>query len=79
MSKYFHQNSITEIGNKYDLVVIAARRARDLKNSKKSRNPITDALGDIEQQIINKDYALDKLLEDAEQYRESQEETQDDS
>lgn len=60
--------AIDQIGDRYDLVLIAARRARELSKGWKSQldnpagysNPVV-ALNEIEQGLIGRDY-LDKEL-----------------
>ena len=74
MSNLFHQASIDSVGSKYDLVVLAARRARDLKKGHNTAaQAVSAALADIDNGTIDKDYAVDALAEDMKNYRENQE------
>ena len=69
MSRYFHQKGIDSVGSKYDLVVVAARRARDLKNTTGTKTPIVQALTDLNEGTIDKNYAIDRLVEDFDEYK----------
>ncbi len=73
MSNLFHQASIDSVGSKYDLVILAARRARDLKGHNTAAQAVSAALADIDNGTIDKDYAVDALAEDMKNYRENQE------
>jgi DNA-directed RNA polymerase subunit omega len=60
-SRYTSQNAVEMIGNRYDLVLIASIRARELKRGYKPlidtvNKPIVTALNEIEQGKIGIDY-----------------------
>ena len=69
MSRYFHQKGIDRVGSKYDLVVVAARRARDLKNTTGTKTPIVQALTDLNEGTIDKNYAVDRMVEDIKEWQ----------
>ena len=59
-----------KVGGKMELILIAAQRARDIRNkTKKSTdmkhmNYATEALLDIQNNVIGADYGTERLLED---------------
>ena len=60
-SRYTSQNAVEMIGNRYDLVLIASIRARELKRGYKplidtNNKPIVTALNEIEQGKIGIEY-----------------------
>jgi len=60
-SRYTSQNAVEMIGNRYDLVLIASIRARELKRGYKplidtDNKPIVTALNEIEQGKIGIEY-----------------------
>lgn len=64
MARITSEEATLAIGNKYDLVLIASRRVRELRNGYASeidnphRNQIVTALREIEQGKIGRDYLL---------------------
>lgn len=63
MARITSQKAVEAIGNRYDLVLIASQRARELKRgampklSTKTKNaPIVTALREIEEGLIGIDY-----------------------
>jgi len=56
------ENAINQIGNRYELVLIASKRARELKRgdatklSKSTNKTCITALEEIEQGLITRDY-----------------------
>ena len=63
MAKTTSQKAIAMIGNKFDMVLIAAARARELKRGKKSTmagadasSPIVTALTEIEVGLVGREY-----------------------
>ena len=60
-SRYTSQNAVEMIGNRYDLVLIASIRARELKRGYKplidtNNKPIVTALNEIERGKIGIEY-----------------------
>ena len=63
MARITSEEASRQVGSKYDLVLIAARRARELSKGWRpqvaSRNSITvTALREIEQGLVGRDYLL---------------------
>lgn len=64
MARITSEDAVSAIGNKYDMILIASRRVRELKNGYKPlisdphRNEIITALREIEQGKIGRDYLL---------------------
>lgn len=61
MARITSEVASIKIGNKYDMILIAAARARELKRGHKStlgeRNrPIVTAIREIEQGLVGKEY-----------------------
>jgi DNA-directed RNA polymerase subunit omega len=61
MARITSQIAAEKIGNKFDMVLIAAARARELKRGKKSTLNTTDgptilALREIEQGLVGREY-----------------------
>lgn len=64
MARITSEQATLAVGNKYDLVLIASRRVRELRNgyaaeiTDSHRNEIVTALREIEQGKIGRDYLL---------------------
>lgn len=64
MARITSEQATLAIGNKYDLILIASRRVRELRNghatmiSNPHRNEIVTALREIEQGQVGRDYLL---------------------
>lgn len=64
MARITSEEATLAVGNKYDLVLIASRRVRELRNGYASeipdphRNEIVTALREIEQGKVGRDYLL---------------------
>jgi DNA-directed RNA polymerase subunit omega len=61
MARVTSQKAVEMIGSRYDLVLIAAHRAKELKNNYKSKvtstnGPCVTALREIEAGLIGRDY-----------------------
>jgi DNA-directed RNA polymerase subunit omega len=61
MPRISSEKAVQAIGNRYDLVLIASLRARELKNGnlakvKTDNGPILTALKEIEDGLVKKDY-----------------------
>jgi DNA-directed RNA polymerase omega subunit len=59
------QLAVEAVGNRYDLVIIAAQRARELLQGSRplvtsKRGPVLTALSEIEQGKVGKDYYFSK-------------------
>lgn len=57
------EDAVNQVGNRYDLVLIASRRTRELKRGHKplidsKHKPAVTALNEIEQGKIGRDYLL---------------------
>ena len=69
MAKINSEVASNKIGNKYDMILIAAARAREIKKGKRStlgdtNRPIVTAIREIEQGLIGREY-LRKLRNDS--------------
>ena len=69
MARITSQLAVEQIGNRYDLVLVASIRARELTRGhmpfvSKKGGPIVTALREIEEGKVGKDYLL-KLKKDA--------------
>ena len=67
--QYSAETAVRMIENRFDLVLIAATRVRELKSGHKSKlgsksGPVTTALQEIEQGLIGREY-LRKIRENA--------------
>ena len=65
MARITSEPAVKAVGNKYDLILIASRRARELKHGwsphvpvKKGENATVTALREIEQGFVGRDYLL---------------------
>lgn len=64
MARITSETATLAVGNKYDLVLIASRRVRELRNGHAPaipdahRNEIVTALREIEQGVVGRDYLL---------------------
>lgn len=64
MTRLCSQDAAAMVGGKYDLVLIAAQRVRELRRGSPSeiagsgRNPITTALREIEDGKVGREYLL---------------------
>lgn len=61
MARYTSQDAVNAIGNRYDMVLIAAARVKELRRGHKSKlisknGPVVTALTEIEQKLIGIDY-----------------------
>lgn len=61
MARITSEVASIKIGNKYDMILIAAARARELKRGHKStlgekNRPIVTAIREIEQGLVGKEY-----------------------
>jgi DNA-directed RNA polymerase subunit omega len=62
MARYTSQRAAAQIGNKFDMVLIAAARARELRRGKRSlliedtSTPTVTALQEIENGLIGREY-----------------------
>jgi|DEB3_MinimDraft_2_1074329.scaffolds.fasta_scaffold00012_26 DNA-directed RNA polymerase omega subunit len=62
MARHTAENAINKIGNKFDCILIAAARARELRRGKKSMLPAEDnqaivlALREIEAGLVGREY-----------------------
>lgn len=62
-ARYTSEEAAIAVGNRYDLVLIASARVRELKRGHKSRlstntksGPIVTSLMEIEQGLVGRDY-----------------------
>jgi DNA-directed RNA polymerase omega subunit len=67
--QYSSEAAVTMVENRFDLVLIAATRVRELKNGHKSTlgsksGPVTTTLREIEQGLIGREY-LKRVRENA--------------
>jgi DNA-directed RNA polymerase subunit K/omega len=70
--RYTSQEAAKKVGGIYDLVLIASARARELKkhkNADTARSMIVEALADVEDGKIGKDYLRRHQKDIANQYR----------
>lgn len=64
MARITSEEATLAVGNKYDLVLIASRRVRELRNGHAAeitdphRNEVVTALREIEQGKVGRDYLL---------------------
>jgi DNA-directed RNA polymerase subunit omega len=63
------QQAVEAVGNRYDLVLIASARARELTRGHRAKvisnhNPAVTALGEIEHGLIGRDYLLKEAPQD---------------
>jgi DNA-directed RNA polymerase subunit omega len=61
MARITSQDAVKAVGNRYDLVLIASRRTRELRNDhaphiKSDNGAIVTALKEIEQGFVGRDY-----------------------
>jgi DNA-directed RNA polymerase subunit omega len=62
MARHTAENAINKIGNKFDCILIAAARARELRRGKRSHLPVDGnsatvlALREIEAGLVGKEY-----------------------
>lgn len=59
--RYTSEEAVNQVGNRFDLILIAAARARELKRGhrpkmKTSSGPVITALEEIEKGLIGRDY-----------------------
>lgn len=64
-ARYTSQDAVDQVGNRFDLVLIASARARELKRGHLARvvtksGPMVSALEEIEKGLIGRDY-LNKI------------------
>ena len=67
--QYSSEAAVTMVENRFDLVLIASTRVRELKSGHKSKlgsksGPVTTALQEIEQGLVGRDY-LKRVRENA--------------
>jgi DNA-directed RNA polymerase subunit omega len=63
MARITSEDAVEQVGNRFDLVLIASRRVRELRNGYRphitSKNgALVTALKEIEQGLVGKDYLL---------------------
>ena len=63
MARITSQNAVLAVGNRYELILIGARRARELNSGWKPHitcddNPVVTALREIEAGHVGRDYLL---------------------
>ena len=63
MARITSQIAVQQIGNRYEMILIAARRARELNSGwqphvKCDDNPVVSALREIEEGHVGRDYLL---------------------
>ena len=61
MARYTSQDAVNAIGNRYDMVLIASARVKELRRGHKSKlvstnGPVVTALTEIEQKLIGIEY-----------------------
>lgn len=61
MSRISSEKAVQQVGNRYDLVLIAAARVRDIKKGHRPKlatktGPILTALSEIEEGLIGREY-----------------------
>jgi DNA-directed RNA polymerase subunit omega len=61
MSRISSEKAVQQIGNRYDLVLIASRRVRELRSGHRPKintksGPILTALAEIEEGHVTRDY-----------------------
>ena len=63
MARLTSELAVNQVGNRYDLVLIASRRTRELTHGwqpkiKSSNGPLVTAIREIEQGLVGRDYLL---------------------
>lgn len=61
MARISSEKAVQQIGNRYDLILIASQRARELRKGHRPKvatknGPILTALTEIEEGLVNRDY-----------------------
>lgn len=61
MPRISSEKAVSQVGNRYDLVLIASQRARELKRGfkpkvKTENGPYITALSEIEEGLVGRDY-----------------------
>lgn len=61
MSRISSEKAVQQIGNRYDLILIASQRVRELRKGHQPKlhtkqGPTLTALTEIEEGLVNKDY-----------------------
>lgn len=61
MARISSEKAVQQIGNRFDLIIVASHRVRELRRGHKSKVPNKDgavvtALNEIEQGLIGRDY-----------------------
>jgi DNA-directed RNA polymerase subunit omega len=76
MARITSEEAVTAVGNRYDLVLIASRRVRELRHNwaphvtpKKGENATVLALREIEQGYVGRDYLLKNTDIDVSRHR----------
>ena len=59
--RYTSQTAVDQVGNRYDLILIASQRARELSNGHRPKidtkaGRVVTALQEIEQGLVGRDY-----------------------
>lgn len=60
-AKYTSEEAVNAVGNRFDLILIAAQRVRELRSGYRSKinvkgGPVSVALQEIEQGVVGRDY-----------------------
>lgn len=60
-AKYTSEEAVNQVGNRFDLILIATQRVRELKNGHRAKlttkaGPVITALEEIEAGLIGRDY-----------------------
>jgi DNA-directed RNA polymerase subunit omega len=61
MSRISSEKAVNQVGNRYDLILIASQRVRELRKGHRSKitsntGPILTALSEVEEGLIGRDY-----------------------
>jgi DNA-directed RNA polymerase subunit omega len=61
MSRISSEKAVNQVGNRYDLVLIASQRVRELRNGHRPKvatktGPVLTALTEVEEGLVGRDY-----------------------
>jgi DNA-directed RNA polymerase subunit omega len=61
MARISSEKAVEQIGNRYDLILVASQRVRELRNGHRPKldikhGPVVTALTEIEEGLVGKDY-----------------------
>lgn len=61
MARISSEKAVTQIGNRYDLILVASQRVRELRNGHRPKidvnhGPVLTSLTEIEEGLVGKDY-----------------------